>query len=73
MRGGGRPNKTGFIGVSKQASCRRWRAMINLGFRMVHIGTFKTPEDAARAYDVMARKHGKARLNFPELDQNKEG
>jgi hypothetical protein len=59
-------NKSGFKGISPK--CGRWQAQLQLpGGRNVHIGTFDTPEEAARAYDTAARKHfGEfAWLNFP--------
>ena len=48
----------------------RWRAYIGNarhGRSFVHLGTFSSPEEAARAYDVAARRYfGEfARLNFP--------
>ena len=34
----------------------KWQARINLPDKRIHLGCFKTEEDAARAYDNMARK-----------------
>jgi hypothetical protein len=44
----------------------RYRAMIRVNDRLIHIGMYPTPEDAARAYDGAAVVHfGEfARLNF---------
>lgn len=43
-----------FKGVSRSRSSGRWRAYIRTNYRQVHIGTFDTEEDAARAYDRVA-------------------
>ncbi len=34
-----------------------WRAYIKVNQKFIHIGMFPTEEDAARAYDVVAREH----------------
>ena len=58
---------SGYRGV--QSFRDRWRAHIQIapGNRK-HIGLYDTPEEAARAYDAMAREHhGEfAVLNFPD-------
>lgn len=45
-----------------------WKAVISIGNRSKHIGTFSTPEEAAQAYDEHATSlHGEfAVLNFPD-------
>lgn len=45
-------NTSGFMGVSRNG--KRWRASIKLDGKYEHIGNFKTPEEASKAY--LARK-----------------
>ena len=63
---------SGFRGVSlkERGNWRRWVAQITAnGGKPQHLGYFKTPEEAARAYDEAAvRLHGGfAQLNFKEV------
>lgn len=62
-----RHNKSGFKGVSYDSKNDRWYACISVNDKTRAIGTYSTPEEAARAYDDAAREiHGEfARLNFP--------
>jgi hypothetical protein len=64
-----RTNKTGFRGVSSQG--RHYRATVRKNWKTVYRGVFKTPEEAARAYDINARiHHGDfAVLNFNGLPE----
>lgn len=48
-------NRTGKIGVSK--SKNGWRARIMVDRKGIHLGTFKTIEDAALAYQSAALKY----------------
>lgn len=68
---GPRKSLSGFKGVHFDKRSKKWSAAIGINGRRLHIGTFKNPEDAARAYDASALLHcGEfARLNFP----NKSG
>jgi hypothetical protein len=47
-------SSSGFKGVSSNG--RRWRAQICAADKRMHLGTYDTPELAARAYDAKARE-----------------
>ncbi len=63
-----RKNKTGFVGVTKNGN-NGWSAYINPvgSTKCEYLGMFRSPEEAARAYDKKARElEGKtAYVNFP--------
>jgi hypothetical protein len=48
-------SKSGFYGV--QASGSKWKAIITYAGKQHHLGTFRTKEEAAAAYDTAARQH----------------
>jgi hypothetical protein len=51
-------NKSGFRGVYK-ARNNKWCATVKSGNVSIHLGTYETPADAARAYNAGAlRYHG---------------
>lgn len=58
--------RSGYRGVIARHS--RWAAVISIEGRPVHIGTYDTPEDAARAFDKRARelRGPDALVNFPD-------
>lgn len=64
-------NTTGFKGVNLRTGGRRkpYRATIQIGGKFTYIGSYVTAEEAAHAYDAVARElHGEfACLNFPTL------
>lgn len=61
----------GFKGVAFYPKYGKYRAQIALNRRTKCIGFFATPEEAAIAYDLFARRfHGDyARLNMPDVTQ----
>lgn len=63
-----RNSTTGFAGVTYYPKGKKYRAQINCNGRHYYIGSYSTPEKAARAYDLKARElFGEfARLNFPD-------
>lgn len=50
----GRANKSGFKGVSFRKDRGTWLAAIGFDGKLLKLGTFATPADAARAYDAAA-------------------
>ena len=63
-------NTSGYRGVSKNK--KAWCATISVNYKRVHIGSFKTKEEAARAYDEYILKHNlEHTLNFEkDNDEN---
>ncbi len=60
-------SKSGYKGV-KKCSKNSWRAMIQRDNKMVYLGSYKSPEEAALAYDMAATTlHGEfAWLNLEQ-------
>ncbi len=60
-------NKSGFKGVNKGTGNARWAARITVNYKLIQLGLFNSPENAALAYDEAARHYfGEfACLNFP--------
>lgn len=63
-------NTSGYKGVHK--SKNKWRAVIGHNSKHLHIGYFKSKEDAAKAYDEKAKElYGEfAYLNFPDTSNH---
>ncbi len=59
---------SGFRGVCFYPPCGTWQARISISNKSKTLGFRRTPEEAARLYDMAARDHfGEfATLNFPE-------
>jgi len=63
------PNKPKYCGVhSKRTKIPKWGAQITVEGVRYQLGSWRSPEEAALAYDCMAVQHlgAKARLNFEE-------
>ncbi len=61
--------KAEFKGVCKHLKNGKWVSKIFLDGKVKNLGSFSTPKDAARAYDIAAVEAwgiGKCYLNFPE-------
>ena len=50
-RGIQRNNTSGFKGVKRHSQCRRWVATVQLNHKRKYLGLFRSPIDAAKAYD----------------------
>lgn len=63
------PPKAEYKGVCKHSKNGNWISKIYLDGKVKNLGSFSTPKDAARAYDIAAVAAwglGKCYLNFPE-------
>lgn len=65
-KSGRQKQSSNYRGVSVHKG--KFRAQVTINRKVTHVGVFDCEEDAARAYDVVAKKHyGEfAILNFPE-------
>lgn len=62
-----RGNTSGFVGVSSHADRAGFRAYLTVGVAQIHVGWFRSAEEAARARDAALYEWAGeyARLNFP--------
>ncbi len=56
-RGAQRNNTSGYKGVTWSAIKNRWLAAIQVDSTKMHLGNFRDPVEAARAYDAAAAQH----------------
>lgn len=59
-------NSTGYKGVYPHKKNRKYIAQITVNNQQIYLGSFETPEEAARIYDTAAKEHFGifARTNF---------
>lgn len=48
-------NTTGYKGVYRNTNCSTWQAIITVNYKRHYLGSYRTAEEAARAYDRAAR------------------
>ncbi|HEX9133056.1 MAG TPA: AP2/ERF family transcription factor, partial [Ktedonobacteraceae bacterium] len=60
-------NTSGYRGVTQIKRSGKWQASYRHGKKLLHLGTYDTAEDAAKAYDraVIRLKGHRATTNFP--------
>jgi len=49
-------NTSGYKGVYWHKRDKAWRAMVGMNSKLIYLGTYSTPEQAAAAYDEAARR-----------------
>jgi hypothetical protein len=67
-------NTSGYRGVTQIKRSGKWQASYRHGKKLLHLGTYSTAEDAAKAYDraVIRLKGDLATTNFPLEDYENE-
>lgn len=72
-RGPYKRNTSGFKGVSWSSSKKRWEAHIQVAGKHLHLGRFRNKLDAAKAYEVAAKKYlGEFARTKPFGDKNED-
>ena len=68
-RGLNKNNTSGYKGVAKSVGCSTWRAYIAIDYRQISLGSYRSPVEAAMAYDKAAQEYfGEfASFNFQRL------
>lgn len=61
--------KSGIKGVSK-SSKNRWKATIQIDKKTIYLGTFASIDEARKAYEDAAIKHGKEKFLLPTKTQH---
>lgn len=56
-RGANRTSRTGVKGATWCASTSKWRVKIMVNYKTIHVGRFKTLEEAAKAYATACKFH----------------
>lgn len=57
QQGANQPARGEFKGVKKNKYCSTYTAQIKVRGKCIHLGSFRTPEEAHAAYTVAARQH----------------
>lgn len=62
------PKSSKYKGVSWDKSRNKWQSCLMINYKHIHLGRFDVEEDAAKAYDLAAKKYcGRfANLNFKD-------